>query len=103
MRRQEILRRLERLEALVTPPSHGRCAPARVIVLEAWGDVALEHAYCETCGYLRRAINALQGETAEALDLPGADVATFGERMARTEALLPPGERGMTGTGFVPN
>lgn len=53
--------------------------------------------------WLRRAINAVQGEIAEALELKGHDVATFGERLTRTEALRPAGERGMTGTGFVPN
>jgi hypothetical protein len=53
--------------------------------------------------YLRRAINALEGETAEALNLPGADQATFIERMKRTDALLPSGQRGGTGTGLPPN
>lgn len=37
--------------------------------------------------WLRREINALEGETAEAFDLQGADQASFGERMLRTDAL----------------
>jgi hypothetical protein len=51
--------------------------------------------------YLRRGINALQGETAEAFDLPGADAKAFGERLTETRALLPTGKRGGTGTGQV--
>lgn len=49
--------------------------------------------------WLRRGINALEGEVAEGLDLKGADSATFGERMLRTDAVLPQGQRGGTGTG----
>lgn len=49
--------------------------------------------------YMRRAINALEGETAEALNLKGAEVGTFGERFLETSPLLPSGERGTTGTG----
>lgn len=37
--------------------------------------------------FLRREINALEGELAESLDLQGSDTASFGERMMRTEAL----------------
>lgn len=37
--------------------------------------------------WLRREINALEGELAEGLDLKGADAASFGERFARTEAM----------------
>lgn len=49
--------------------------------------------------WMRRAINALEGETAEALDLQGASAASFGERFLETKPLLPTGERGGTGTG----
>lgn len=49
--------------------------------------------------YARRLINALQGEAAEAMDLKGADHATFGERLLRTDALVPSSQRGTTGTG----
>lgn len=41
--------------------------------------------------WLRREINALEGELAEGLDLKGADVASLGERIARTEAMKPKG------------
>jgi hypothetical protein len=51
--------------------------------------------------WARRAINALEGESAEGLDLKGADVSTFGERFLRTDELLPSKERGTTGTGEV--
>lgn len=37
--------------------------------------------------FLRREINALEGELAEGLDLQGADTATIAERLTRTEAL----------------
>jgi hypothetical protein len=49
--------------------------------------------------YLRRAINALQGEIAEGMDLKGADSDTFMRRLTRTEAMTPTGKRGATGTG----
>jgi hypothetical protein len=49
--------------------------------------------------WMRRAINALEGETAEALGLPGADSATFVERFTETKPLLPTAQRGGTGTG----
>lgn len=49
--------------------------------------------------YIRRAINALEGEAAELLDLKGATSQTFDERMLETTPLLPAGERGGTGTG----
>lgn len=51
--------------------------------------------------WLRRAINALEGEAAEAMDLKGADVSTFGERFLETKPLLSTTERGGTGTGQV--
>jgi hypothetical protein len=51
--------------------------------------------------WMRRAINALQGETAEALDLPGADTQSFGARLSETRPLLSTGQRGGTGTGAV--
>ncbi len=49
--------------------------------------------------WLRRAINALQGETAEALDLRGAEPMGFGARVAETKPLPGSVERGGTGTG----
>jgi hypothetical protein len=49
--------------------------------------------------WLRRAVNALEGETAEALNLEGADTSSFGERFLETKPLLPSSERGGTGTG----
>lgn len=49
--------------------------------------------------WLRRAINAVQGETAEALDLQGAEPLTFGERLVETKPLPGSVERGGTGTG----
>ncbi len=49
--------------------------------------------------YLRRAINALEGEAAEAMDLQGAELTSFGERVTRTVPMLPTSERGPTGTG----
>lgn len=49
--------------------------------------------------WARRAINALEGETAEALELPGADSANFLERAAQTQELRPTAQRGGTGTG----
>jgi len=51
--------------------------------------------------YLRRAINALEGETAEALGLEGATADTFLGRAARTDALASSTVRGGTGTGAV--
>jgi hypothetical protein len=51
--------------------------------------------------WLRRAINALEGETAEALDLKGAETRTFPDRFLETSPLLPATERGGTGTGRV--
>jgi hypothetical protein len=51
--------------------------------------------------YLRRAINALEGETAEALDLHGAEPRTFGERARQTKPLPKSEERGGTGTGVI--
>lgn len=39
--------------------------------------------------WLRREINALEGELAEGLELKGADTASFGERFVRTEAMAP--------------
>jgi hypothetical protein len=48
---------------------------------------------------LRRQINALEGEAAEALDLRGADSDDFLGRIVRTDAVLPSGQRGGTGTG----
>lgn len=50
--------------------------------------------------YLRREINALEGEVAEALDLQGADIASPFERVSRTDALIPAAERGGTGVGL---
>jgi len=49
--------------------------------------------------WLRRAINALEGETAEALGLEGATAQTFAERMVETRPLPATAERGGTGTG----
>lgn len=51
--------------------------------------------------YLRRAINALEGEAAEAMDLQGAELTNFGERVTRTVPMLPTAERGPTGTGAL--
>jgi hypothetical protein len=51
--------------------------------------------------WLRRAINALEGETAEQLDLKGAQSKPFGQRVMETTPLLPPGQRGGTGTSDV--
>lgn len=51
--------------------------------------------------YLRRAINALEGESAEALGLEGAEARTFGARFTETAPLLPAEERGGTGTGAL--
>ncbi len=47
--------------------------------------------------WLRREINALEGEVAEGFDLQGADHATVGERLLRTDAL--PNTRDGTGAG----
>lgn len=41
--------------------------------------------------WLRREINALEGELAEGLELKDYDTASFGERFARTEAMKPKG------------
>jgi len=49
--------------------------------------------------WARRAINALEGETAEAMNLPGADVQSFAHRFLETKPLLPSNQRGGTGTG----
>lgn len=49
--------------------------------------------------WARRAINALEGETAEALELRGATPMTFGARVAETKPLPGAAERGGTGTG----
>ncbi len=49
--------------------------------------------------WMRRAVNALEGETAEALDLQGAQPGTFTERFMETKPLLPTEQRGGTGTG----
>lgn len=38
--------------------------------------------------FMRRGINAVEGEMAENLGLPGSDVASFGERLTRTQALI---------------
>ncbi len=38
--------------------------------------------------FLRRGINALEGELSEGLDLQGADNASFGERVLRTDAVV---------------
>lgn len=48
--------------------------------------------------WLRREINALEGELAEGLDLKGADTSTFAERMMRTDVMLAAKKRGGTGT-----
>jgi hypothetical protein len=47
--------------------------------------------------WLRREINALEGELSESLDLKGADTATFAQRMMRTDAVLAAKKRGGTG------
>jgi len=49
--------------------------------------------------WLRRAINAVEGETAEAMGLAGATPQTFGERAVETKPLPGAAERGGTGTG----
>lgn len=51
--------------------------------------------------YLRRAINALEGEVAEALGLQGATTQTFAERMLETKPLASSTARGGTGTGAL--
>jgi len=51
--------------------------------------------------WLRRAINATEGELSEAMGLDGASTQTFGERYLETKPLLPSGERGGTGTGTL--
>lgn len=52
--------------------------------------------------WLRRAINALEGETAEALGLPGATSDTFAGRALDTKPLAATSVRGGTGMGVVP-
>lgn len=51
--------------------------------------------------YLRRGINAIQGEVAEASGMTGADARSFGERFNGTRPLLDATARGGTGTGHV--
>lgn len=51
--------------------------------------------------WLRREINALEGEVAELLDLKGADAASVGERVARTDVMPGASQRGGTGTGVM--
>lgn len=51
--------------------------------------------------WLRRAINALEGETAEAFDMKGSTNQSFGERMIETTPLPASGSRGGTGTGVL--
>ncbi len=43
--------------------------------------------------WLRRAINAVEGETAEALDLQGATPSSFGERLVATDPMVPTAQR----------
>lgn len=50
--------------------------------------------------WLRRGINALEGEAAEALGLEGATAQSFGERVLETRPLPETTERGGTGTGY---
>lgn len=52
--------------------------------------------------WLRREINALEGELAHGLDLEGADTANFADRLTRTDAVLAANQRGGTGTGIQP-
>lgn len=49
--------------------------------------------------WARRGINALEGETAEALNLEGATAQSFGDRMIETTPMRATGDRGGTGTG----
>ena len=51
--------------------------------------------------FLRRAINAAQGEIAEGLDLNGATSGTFAGRALETRPLPSSTARGGTGTGQV--
>lgn len=51
--------------------------------------------------WLRREINALEGELAEGFGLEGADSSSFAERALRTDAMFASGQRGGTGTGLV--
>lgn len=51
--------------------------------------------------WLRRAINAAEGEAAEAMNLEGATEQSFGERMLETQPLPAATARGGTGTGLV--
>ena len=50
--------------------------------------------------YLRRAINGLEGVTADEFDLKGAEHKGFWEYASRTDALAPSKQRGGTGTGM---
>lgn len=52
--------------------------------------------------WLRRGINAVEGESAEQMGLKGAEGKDFGTRVIETTPLLPPNQRGGTGTGVVP-
>lgn len=52
--------------------------------------------------WLRRGINAVEGESAEQMGLKGAEAKDFGTRVIETTPLLPPNKRGGTGTGVVP-
>lgn len=47
--------------------------------------------------WLRREINALEGELAENLDLKGSDTASFAKRMMRTDAVVAAKKRGGSG------
>lgn len=49
--------------------------------------------------WARRAINALEGETAEAMGLPGSDAQSFTQRFLETKPPLASTQRGGTGTG----
>lgn len=51
--------------------------------------------------WMRRAINALEGEAAEAMNLEGALPMSFGERVAETKPLASTTARGGTGTGTL--
>lgn len=51
--------------------------------------------------WARRAINALEGEAAEAMNLKGATHETVLERVTKTDPLTPAGQRGGTGTGMI--
>lgn len=51
--------------------------------------------------WLRRGVNALEGETTEALGLAGATTDTFANRAMSSRPLLPSTQRGGTGTGQI--